>query len=69
MMRNLQIQVHNSIHLKVDEQQQEITRGGKRHAERTGFLAPTCHGYDAQVLLMLRLSNDPAVARNTKKEH
>ena len=28
------------IHLEVDEEQQAITQGGKRQAERTGFLAP-----------------------------
>ena len=28
------------IHLEVDEEQEAITQGGKRQAERTGFLAP-----------------------------
>ena len=41
MMRIFIIQVHDPvIHLKVDEEQEAITRGGKRQAERTGFLAP-----------------------------
>ena len=40
-MRVFIIQVHDPvIHLEVDEEQQAITRGGKRQAERTGFLAP-----------------------------
>ena len=56
MMRNLHIQVHNSIHLEVDEEQQGITQGGKRQTERTGFLAPTCQGYDSHMLLMQNLA-------------
>ena len=42
MMRIFIIQVHDDlvIHLEVDEEQKAITRGGKRQAERTGFLAP-----------------------------
>ena len=38
-------QVHDPvIHLEVDEEQQAITQGGKRQAERTGFLAPYLSG-------------------------
>ena len=41
MMRIFITQVHDPvIHLEVDEEQQAITRGGKRQAEKTGFLAP-----------------------------
>ena len=41
MMGIFIIQVHDPvIHLEVDEEQLAITRGGKRQAERTGFLAP-----------------------------
>ena len=32
------------IHLEVDEEQSAITQGGKRQAERTGFLAPYLSG-------------------------
>ena len=32
------------IHLEVDEEQLAITQGGKRQAERTGFLAPYLSG-------------------------
>ena len=32
------------IHLEVDEEQKAITQGGKRQAERTGFLAPYLSG-------------------------
>ena len=32
------------IHLEVDEEQYAITQGGKRQAERTGFLAPYLSG-------------------------
>ena len=40
------------IHLTVDEEQEEITQGSKRQAERTGFLFNTCQGYDTQMLLI-----------------
>ena len=41
MMRIFIVQVHDPvIHLEVDEEQEAITQGGKRQAERTGFLAP-----------------------------
>ena len=41
MMKIFIIQVHDPvIHLEVDEEQYAITRGDKRQAERTGFLAP-----------------------------
>ena len=32
------------IHLEVDKEQSAITQGGKRQAERTGFLAPYLSG-------------------------
>ena len=45
MMRIFITQVHDPvIHLEVDEEQQAITQGGKRQAERTGFLAPYLSG-------------------------
>ena len=41
MMRIFIIQVHDPvIHLEVDEEQWAITRGGKRQAEKSEFLAP-----------------------------
>ena len=45
MMRIFIIQVRDPvIHLEVDEEQQAITQGSKRQAERTGFLAPYLSG-------------------------
>ena len=54
MMRIFIIQVHDPvIHLEVDEEQKAITQGGKRQAERTGFLVPylACQGYDTQIVV------------------
>ena len=43
MMWNLHIiQVHDTVHLELAEEQWEITQGSKRRAERTGFLAQYC---------------------------
>ena len=68
MMRIFIIQVHDPvIHLEVDEEQEAITQGGKRQAERTGSSLHTCQGYDTQMLLMHGLSYDPALTRNTKE--
>ena len=56
------------IHLEVDEEQWEITQGSKRQAERTGFLAQYCQGYDTQMMLLIhRLSYGPALTGNTEE--
>ena len=45
MMWNLHIiQVHDTVHLELAEEQWEITQGSKRQAERTGFLAQYLSG-------------------------
>ena len=45
MMWNLHIiQVPDTVHLELAEEQWEITQGSKRQAERTGFLAQYLSG-------------------------
>ena len=57
------------IHLEVDEAQWEITRGSKRQAERTGFLAQYLSGLRrTKMLLIHRLSYGPALTRNTEEK-